>query len=100
MPPDNDALDGFVHRAVTDWRQCDLSPALRCLLLLAEKLTRTPAAAQEADLAELREAGWKDEAILDAVQVIAYFNYINRVAQALGALPEDGLPIWGEPEQE
>jgi alkylhydroperoxidase family enzyme len=36
------------------------------------------------DLAPLRSAGLTDTDILDAVQVIAYFNYINRVADALG----------------
>ena len=37
-----------------------------------------------ADLDPLRAAGLTDADILDAVQVIAFFNYINRVADALG----------------
>jgi alkylhydroperoxidase family enzyme len=32
-----------------------------------------------------------DAAIHDAIQVIAYFNYINRVAEAVGTDPE---PEW------
>lgn len=36
------------------------------------------------DVQALREAGWTDEDIHDATQVIAYFNYINRIADALG----------------
>ena len=44
-----------------------------------------------ADLAPLREAGLTDADILDAVQVIAYFNYINRVADALGVDPEPDM---------
>jgi alkylhydroperoxidase family enzyme len=40
----------------------------------------------------LRKLGWDDRAILDAVQVIAYFNYINRIASALGADPEPQWP--------
>jgi alkylhydroperoxidase family enzyme len=40
------------------------------------------------DVEGLRRAGFADEAILDAVQVISYFNYINRVADALGVDPE------------
>jgi alkylhydroperoxidase family enzyme len=47
------------------------------------------------DLERLRAAGLADRAILDAVQVIAYFNYINRVADALGVDPE---PEWGVPQ--
>jgi hypothetical protein len=43
----------------------------------------------------LRSVGWSDLAIHDAVQVISYFNYINRVADALGVEPEKGFPHWG-----
>ncbi len=50
----------------------------------AEKLTRTPAAMTLTDLGKLRAAGLSDRGILDAVEVIAYFNYINRVADGLG----------------
>ena len=39
-------------------------------------------------LETLRLHGLSDRDILDAVQVIAYFNYINRVADALGIDPE------------
>ncbi|MEK6799164.1 MAG: hypothetical protein AABZ12_09390 [Planctomycetota bacterium] len=32
----------------------------------------------------MRSLGLSDRAINDAVQVVAYFNYINRVADGLG----------------
>lgn len=48
-----------------------------------------------ADVAALRQAGLDDVAIHDATQVIAYFNYINRVADALGVEPEDFIQPWG-----
>ncbi|HEV8675348.1 MAG TPA: hypothetical protein VGX21_14975 [Methylomirabilota bacterium] len=32
----------------------------------------------------LRQAGWSDEAIVDTVGIIAFFNFITRVADALG----------------
>jgi alkylhydroperoxidase family enzyme len=44
-----------------------------------------------ADADELRARGWDDAAIHDAIQVIAYFNYINRVAEGIGIGPE---PEW------
>jgi alkylhydroperoxidase family enzyme len=40
------------------------------------------------DAGALREHGLDDAAISDAIQVIAYFNYINRVAEAVGTDPE------------
>ena len=42
---------------------------------------------QEA-IGALRGHGWSDVAIHDAIQVIAFFNYINRVADAVGIGPE------------
>ena len=44
------------------------------------------------DLDLLRGQGFSDPAIHDAVQVISYFNYINRVADALGVDLEEWMP--------
>jgi uncharacterized peroxidase-related enzyme len=68
----------------TDYRTADLSPADRALCDYAAKLTGTPAACTEDDVQTLRGHGFSDRAIHDAVQVIAYFNYINRIADGLG----------------
>jgi alkylhydroperoxidase family enzyme len=37
-----------------------------------------------ADVDRLREHGLSDEAILHAVEVIAYFAFVNRLADGLG----------------
>ncbi|MBK8915377.1 MAG: hypothetical protein IPM64_12395 [Phycisphaerales bacterium] len=87
--------DAFVHQAVQDWHGCSLRPAARVLMEFAERVTLAPAACVAADITNLRSAGWSDAAIHDAAQVVAYFNYINRIADALGVEPEDGLPHWG-----
>lgn len=47
------------------------------------------------DLDELRACGFDDRGIHDAVQVIGYFNYITRVADALGVEREDFIEGWG-----
>ncbi|MEQ8767580.1 MAG: peroxidase [Planctomycetota bacterium] len=75
-----------------DWRSAELSPADRALAAFAEKLTREPAAMSPKDLEILREHGMDDEAISSATQVIAYFNYINRIADALGVDLEEWMP--------
>lgn len=49
------------------------------------------------DVAALRTAGWDDVAIHDATQVCSYFNYINRIADALGVHPEDWIDAEGRP---
>lgn len=49
------------------------------------------------DVEVLRSHGYDDRAIHDLVQVIAYFNYINRVADGLGVdLEPDMSPKDGE----
>lgn len=52
------------------------------------KLTERPAACRREDVDALRAAGATDEEIHATVQVASYFNYINRVADALGVDPE------------
>jgi alkylhydroperoxidase family enzyme len=56
-------------------------------------LTRDPSAVGTADVNALRAQGLDDAAIHDAIQVIAYFNYINRIADAVGIEDE---PDWEE----
>jgi alkylhydroperoxidase family enzyme len=67
----------------------------RALCRFAAKLTRDQAAMTPGDLDALRAHGVTDRAIHDAVQVIGYFNYITRVADALGVEDEDFIRPWG-----
>jgi len=46
---------------------------------------------RQADVDRLRAAGLSDRAISDAVQVISFFNYINRIADGLGVDLEPGM---------
>ena len=46
----------------------------------------------EAEIEKLRGHGWSDAGIHDAIQVISFFNYINRVAEAVGIEPEPDWP--------
>ena len=77
---------------LADWRTAPLAPVDAALCAYAEKLTREPAAMTEADLEPLRAAGLGDEGIHLAVQVVAFFNYINRVADAVHVELEPEMP--------
>lgn len=79
--------------AMEDYRQADLEHPLRMLLDFAVAVTRDPHAGGESAIVALRGAGWNDAAILEAVEVIGFFNYYNRMADALGVEPE---PEWGD----
>jgi alkylhydroperoxidase family enzyme len=47
---------------------------------------------QRGEIDELRQVGFDDRAIVDANQVVSYYNYVNRVADGLGVELEDGWP--------
>jgi len=81
-----------------DYRLADIDPPTRALLDYAVKLTRVPSRMEQADIEQLRSVGWSDEAIHDAVQVISYFNYINRIADALHVDTEPDMPPYPHEE--
>ena len=54
------------------------------LLRYAEKLTVSPGQMKESDVAALRDEGLDDGQILEANQIICYFNYVNRSLNGLG----------------
>lgn len=79
---------GLAARVSSDYRNLDLDGRTRRILLFSEKLTEDPAAMGPEDVEKLRAEGMSDEEVLDLVQLVAYFNYTNRVATALGVDPE------------
>lgn len=54
------------------------------LLNYAEKLTLSPGKMCAADIEDMRDAGLDDGQILEANQIIGYFNYANRCLNGLG----------------
>lgn len=73
-----------------NWAAVLASPRARALCALAEKLTRCPGACGESDLAPLRAEGLDDRGLHDLVLVIAYFNFVNRIASGLAVELEGG----------
>jgi uncharacterized peroxidase-related enzyme len=62
---------------------------LRALREYALALTKDPGAVREDDVQALLDAGLTERDVIDANQVVAYFNYVNRVASGLGVQLED-----------
>jgi len=75
----------------------DRSPAVvfggrdLALLQYAEKLTLRPGEIEETDIIRLRENGLDDGEILEANQIICYFNYVNRSLNGLGVTTENDI---------
>jgi uncharacterized peroxidase-related enzyme len=74
-----------------DHREAELNAQDRAMLDFTVKLTERPARLAPADLAELRAVGFDDVGILQITTIAAWFNYINRVADALGVGRPDPL---------
>ena len=74
-----------------DYRKAELDPKIRALCDFAVKVTVESPKVTPSDIEALRVQGWTDAAVHDALQVIAYFNYINRISDAVGI---DDEPEW------
>ncbi len=82
----------LVEAITTDYRTAELDEATRAVLDFVVELTRTPGEMKPSDLDILRQQDLSDRAIHDIVQVTAYFNYINRIADGLGVDLEPEMP--------
>jgi uncharacterized peroxidase-related enzyme len=77
-----------VRAIQNDYRIAGLTVREIALLDYATKLTQAPLSIGRLDLDQLRDHGFSDEQLVDAVHCIGYFNFINRVLDGLGVDPE------------
>ena len=61
------------------------------ILRYAEKLTISPGKMCKADIDSLKALGVNDGEILEANQIIGYFNYVNRLLNGLGVTPDGDI---------
>ena len=69
---------------ISDYRSADISNEDLLILEYTEKITSRPAEIKKTDIDTLLDFGFSQAAIHDIVQVAAYFNYVNRLADSLG----------------
>jgi uncharacterized peroxidase-related enzyme len=67
-----------------DYTKAPITGPERVMLDYVVQLTRDATRIAPAHHARLRAAGFDDRAILQITLIAAWFNYINRVADALG----------------
>jgi uncharacterized peroxidase-related enzyme len=83
--------DALADQLRIDYREAQLSNRERAMLDYVVKLTRTPWAMRQGDVEALRAVGFDDLGILHVVLLASFFNYINRVADALGVTVNPGM---------
>jgi uncharacterized peroxidase-related enzyme len=76
--------DDLAQRIEADPDGAEVAARLRAILDYALLLTREPAAVGSEQVDRLRSAGLTEEEIHRVVLVVAYFSFVNRVAEGLG----------------
>jgi uncharacterized peroxidase-related enzyme len=74
----------LVRALQEDYRTAPISEQERLMLDYVAQLTKDATRLTENDHQKLRSAGFDDRAILQITLIASWFNYINRVADALG----------------
>ena len=78
-------LDEKLVRALEeDYTQAPITKAERAMLDYVVQLTKDATRIGPQDHERLRGEGFEDRAILQITLIASWFNYINRVADALG----------------
>jgi uncharacterized peroxidase-related enzyme len=67
-----------------DYRKAPISEQEKVMLDYVVQITRDATRISPADHERLRVAGFDDKGILQITLIASWFNYINRVADALG----------------
>ena len=73
--------------------EAGLTSAERVLLDYVELVTKAASRTTHDDVQKLRDAGWSEDQIAEAVYVTAMFAFFNRVADAFGVPSQDYLTI-------
>lgn len=83
-----------------DYRDAPLDAKTRALMDYAIRVTREPETLTAETIDGLRTHGWTDAEILTATEVVGFFNYYARMADALGVEPEQFMArdpeVWSE----
>jgi uncharacterized peroxidase-related enzyme len=76
--------EALIEALKKDYTTAPISDQERVMLDYVVKLTKDATKVWKDDHGRLRAAGFDDQAILQITLIASWFNYINRVADALG----------------
>jgi len=77
-------LDSLIEALRRDYRTAPITEQERAICDYVVKLTKDATQCGPGDLDKLRAVGFDDKGILQITLIASWFNYINRVADALG----------------
>jgi uncharacterized peroxidase-related enzyme len=76
--------EGLVEALEKDYMTAPITPQERVMVDYVVKLTKDATRVWKDDIEGLRAVGFDDRGILQITLIASWFNYINRVADALG----------------
>ena len=82
----------LVNALQSDYTKADLSEPDRAMLDYVVTLTKDATRISRQDHQRLHDAGFDDRGILQITLIASWFNYINRVADALGVGRDPVMP--------
>ncbi len=81
----NDAV--LADQIAINWRTATLEPRMRAMLAFASRVNEPRFAASDAEIDDLRAAGFSDDDVWDIAAIAAFFGFSNRMAGALDMRP-------------
>ncbi|MDE0687199.1 MAG: hypothetical protein OXI61_03465 [Candidatus Poribacteria bacterium] len=83
--------DEQISQIVTDFQTADIDETIKAILEFAVKVTKAAPTLTPSDLEHLRSHGLTDEALFAIVEVVGFFCYVNKIADAFGIELDDFL---------
>ncbi|HYF59027.1 MAG TPA: peroxidase-related enzyme [Burkholderiaceae bacterium] len=90
----------IADQLAVNWRKADLTPRQRAIVGFAMKVALDSRALGEADFAELHAHGLSDEDAWDVASIAAFFAMSNRLANAVGMMPNPEFYLMGRVPRE
>lgn len=84
---DNNLADDIL----ADFQSADLDDTTKAILKFAVKVTEAAYSITPTDLNHLRNLGLTDETLFAIVEIVGFFSYVNRMADAFGVELDDFL---------
>lgn len=81
----------ILEALLVDIDSADISQRMKPLLHYVKKLTLTPSKLAQADVDQVLQAGWREQALYDAICIGCLFNFYNRLLDGHGIKGNDNI---------
>ena len=75
---------GLVENLLQDFENAEIENEMKPILRFVKKLTLTPEKMVQSDADSVRDAGWGERSLYDAIMICCMFNFINRFVYGMG----------------